>query len=49
MSKVGDPPGFEIKETCNKCGKIYRAIWHYSESLTSGDGYAERLCCKGET
>jgi len=46
MSKVGDPPGFEIKETCNKCGKTYRAIWHYGSLDGKKQGYEERLCCK---
>lgn len=44
--KVGDPPAVECKETCNKCGRTYKAIWHYGECNGHSKGYAERLCCK---
>ncbi len=46
--KVGDPPAVECRETCNKCGKPYNAIWHYGECNGHSTGYAERLCCKDE-
>lgn len=34
------------KERCEKCGKIYRAIWHYGK-IGTDEGYPERLCCNG--
>ncbi len=44
--KVGDPPAVECRSTCEKCGRPYRATWHYSKTVGGTDGYAERLCCK---
>jgi len=44
--KLGGPPGFEITEVCEKCGNIYKAIWHYGDNNGKSEGYAERLCCK---
>ncbi len=44
--KVGDPPAVECRETCNLCGKPYRATWSYGNNDGKSTGHAERLCCK---
>ena len=35
-----------MTEMCNKCGKEYKAVWHYSTDSKMTNGYAETLCCK---
>ena len=46
--RVGDPPAVECRETCQKCGNPYRAVWHYGKCDGHSEGYAERLCCKSK-
>lgn len=33
-------------EPCPKCKKRLGYIWHWSSSLTSGDGYSECKSCE---